>query len=94
MGCLLIMLAVVVSRLMMIFILLLTGWFGMVFKSSVWPVLGFIFMSYATPAQMAAVLNTGGSISPGWLVVFIMAVLADIGHWGGGYRVRVIRRED
>jgi len=94
MGCLLIVLAVVVPRVTMIFIFLLTGWFGTAFKSWVWPVLGFIFMPYTTLAYTAAVLNTGGSISPGWLVVIILAVLADIGHWGGGYRVRMMRRKE
>jgi hypothetical protein len=49
-------------------------------------------------AYMAAVLNTGaGAITPGWLVLIIIAVVADLSHWGGGYRFhrhRVITVEE
>lgn len=92
MGCLLIVLAVALPRVTMGFILILTDWFGRVFTGWGWPVLGFIFFPYTTLAYMAAYLNTGGMISPLWLVVIIFAVLADLGQWGGGYHVRRIRR--
>jgi len=51
-----------------------------------WPVLGFVFLPYTTLAYMWPVLNTGGPITPGWLSLIIIAALADLGHWGGGYR--------
>ena len=94
MGCVLFLLAVALPRVTMIFILLLTGWFQEVFKTWVWPMLGFVFFPYTTLAYMAAYLNTGGAIGAGWLVVIVVAALADLGHWGGGYRFRRIRREE
>ena len=89
MGCILVVLALLVPRVVMVAIFLLTSWFGKAFETWVWPVLGFLFMPYTTLAYMAAVLNTGpGAITPGWLVLIVIAVLADVGHWGGGYRYR------
>jgi hypothetical protein len=86
-GCVLIFLALLVPRVTMVAIWLLTTWFQAVFDTLLWPVLGFLFMPYTTLAYMAAVLNNGaGAISPGWLVLIIIAVLADLGHMGGGYR--------
>jgi hypothetical protein len=94
MGCLVVALAMMMPRVTMIFIYLLTGWFGTVFKSWGWPVAGFIFMPYTTLAYMAATLNSEGSIGMGWLVLIIFAVLVDMGHWGGSWKFRWMRRKD
>jgi hypothetical protein len=86
MGCLIIILAMLTPRLVLALIFLLTGWFEIVFATWLWPVLGFLFLPYTTLAYMAAVLNTGGAITTGWLALIVIAALADVGHWGGGYR--------
>ena len=55
------------------------------------PLLGFIFLPYATLAYAGAIL-LAGSVTPLWLVLIILAVLVDIAHWGGGYKRRRRRR--
>jgi len=75
-------------RLVMVFIFLLTEWFQQAYASWLWPVLGFFFMPYTTLAWMAAMLNTGGTFSAGWVVLIVLAVLADVSHWGGSYHGR------
>ncbi len=85
MPCLLLVLALLVPRAAIVLVFLFTPWFDQVFATWFWPLLGLIFLPYSTLAYTAAVLNTGGTITPGWLVVMVVAVLADLGHWGGGY---------
>ena len=84
MGCLLAVIALAVPRVLMIIAFLMTDWFGRAFETQVWPVLGFLFMPYATLAYMAAMLNNNHTLSGGWLVLFVVAIVVDAGHWGGG----------
>ncbi len=86
MGCVLVLLALILPRAALVLIFLFTGWFEVAFATWLWPVLGFIFLPYTTLAYTAAVVNTGGHVTVGWLLLIIVAVLADAGHWGGGYR--------
>ncbi len=83
MGCLLVMIALAVPRVVMVFALLLTDWFGRAFETRMWPILGFVFMPYTTLTYMGAMLNHNHTLTGGWLAVFIVAVLVDAGHWGG-----------
>lgn len=94
MPCLLGCIAMLAPRLLMVFILLLTTWFGQAYESVVWPLLGFFFMPYTTLAYMAAVINTGHHVSGLWLALIVTAALIDLGHWGGsGISVRKRRIE-
>lgn len=79
MGCLTLLLGFFVPRLVMFFIFLLTNWFSIAYNTVIWPLLGFFFMPYTTLAYMAGMINNNGSISGGWLVVVIIAVLIDLG---------------
>ena len=90
MGCLLTLIALALPRGLMVFIWLLTDWFGRAFKAPLWPLLGFFFMPYTTLAYIAAMLHGPGVVKGGWLVLVIVAVLVDLGHLGGGGRT--IRR--
>jgi hypothetical protein len=92
MGCLLVVLALLLPRVVMVFIWLLTNWFQAVFKTLLWPILGFLFMPYTTLAYVAAMLNTGGNIAGGWLVLIIVAAVVDVGHWGHAGRYHRRRR--
>lgn len=83
MGCILVVLGLLLPRVVMVFIWLLTDWFSQAFTTMLWPILGFLFMPYTTLAYMAAMLNTGGSVSGMWLVLVVVAALVDLGHWGG-----------
>jgi len=87
MGCLLVVAAMFAPRLVMVGLCLLTGWFGRAFDGLLWPVLGFFFLPYTTLAYLAGI-NWGGGIHGGWLVLLIVAVLVDLGVWGGGKKSR------
>ncbi|MFW6061612.1 MAG: hypothetical protein ACOC93_02270 [Planctomycetota bacterium] len=87
MPCLIIVLALIAPRLVMFFIWLLTNWFDAAFETDIIPFLGFLFLPYTTLAYMGAMLNAGG-ITIGWLVVIIIAVIVDLGHYGGSRYAR------
>ncbi len=92
MGCIPILAALVVPRVVMVFAFLMTDWFGRAFQTQVWPILGFVFMPYATLAYLAAMLNNSHVLTGGWLGLFIVAIVIDVAHWGGGghtYRRRL-----
>jgi hypothetical protein len=81
MGCLIPILALFLPRLTMVFIFALTGWIGRAFDGWFWPLLGFLFLPYTTLAMMGAYLNRG-NVGGWWLVLVIVAVLADLGSFG------------
>ena len=84
MGCIFAVVALAVPRVVMFFAFLLTDWFGRSFETQLWPILGFVFMPYSTLAYLAAMLNNNHTLSGGWLALFIVAIVVDAGHWGGG----------
>ncbi|HUS57762.1 MAG TPA: hypothetical protein VM141_03840 [Planctomycetota bacterium] len=85
MGCLIAVLAVLLPRVLMVFIAILTDWFPLAFRTTIWPLLGWVFMPYTTLAYMGAMLRNG-EVSGWWLVLVIFAVLVDIGVIGGSSR--------
>ena len=91
-GCLLAIIALITPRILMVCIWLLTNWFSNAFQTVIWPVLGLMFMPYTTLAYMAAMLNNEHSVSGGWLLPLIVAVVVDIGHGGGSGREAHRRR--
>ena len=86
MGCILAVISLVAPRVLMAIAFLVTHWFGRAFETQVWPILGFVFMPYATLAYMAAMLNNNHALTGGWLALFIVAIVVDVAHWGGGGR--------
>jgi len=84
MGCILTILALALPRVLMFLTFLLTDWFGRAFQTRLWPLMGFVFMTYTTLAYMAAMLNNHHALSGGWLALFMVAIVVDAGHWGGG----------
>ena len=84
MGCIITVIALALPRILMFFAFLLTDWFGLAFETRMWPILGFFFMPYTTLAYMATMLNNDYTLSGGWLALFIVAIIIDAGHWGGG----------
>ena len=84
MGCIIAVIALAVPRVVMFFVFLLTDWFGRAFATPVWPILGFVFMPYTTLAYLAATLHNNHTLSGGWLVLLVVAIVVDAGHWGGG----------
>ena len=88
MPCLFAVLALLFPRVVMVILWLLTDWFTGVFNSVLWPVLGFIFLPITTLWYSAVVNWYGGQWTGTNIVVLILAVLLDMGSWGGGYKSR------
>jgi hypothetical protein len=65
-------------RLILLFIWLLTNWLSLAYQTTIWPLLGFLFMPFTTLAYMAGMLNNNGSVSGIWLVLLVVAVLFDL----------------
>ncbi len=86
MPCFFVIIAAFFPRLMLIIIGLFTNWFGAVFNTLLWPILGFIFMPYTTLAYMAAMLEHHSSVSGLWLVLVIFAAFVDLTTHGGSTR--------
>lgn len=88
MGCFVAVIALLVPRAAIVQAFLLTDWFERVYDTWVWPVLGFIFLPYTTLAYLGGTLNADGSMSFWWKALIVLAVIADLGHLGGGSRMR------
>ncbi len=84
MGCCIAIVGMMAPRILLILVFVLTHWFSVAYQTWVWPLLGFLFMPYTTLAYMAAMLKNNGSLSGGWVALFIVAVILDAGHWGSG----------
>ena len=84
MGFILVVIALAVPRVLLVIAFLMTNWFGRAFETRLWPLMGFLFMPYATLAYIAAMLNNNHALTGGWLVLFIAAIVVDVTHWGTG----------
>ncbi|MHC4780434.1 MAG: hypothetical protein ACYTFG_17830 [Planctomycetota bacterium] len=78
MGCLVTLLALITPRVAMAGIWFFTDWIGRAYETTLWPVLGFIFLPYTTLAYMAAMLNNGGRVTGWWIVMVVVAVILDL----------------
>jgi hypothetical protein len=89
MPCCLLVFAGVFPRLALVFMWLI-GYGGRAFETVLFPLLGFFLMPYTTCAYAIGMNEAGGF--RGWtLLILIIGVVLDFGHWGGGgvYRRRV-----
>lgn len=84
MGFILVVIALAVPRVVLVIAFLMTNWFGRAFETRLWPLVGFLFMPYATLAYIAAMLNNNHALTGGWLILFIAAIVVDVTHWGTG----------
>jgi len=84
MGCLLALIAVFFPRVIIVLLFLFNQpWLSGPYETVLWPVLGFIFAPFTTLAYALA-LNQAGELNGLYLLVFVIAVLMDLGAWGGG----------
>lgn len=94
MGCCLGIVALLFPRAALA-IMWLAGYTATAFETRVWPLLGFIFLPYATCAYAIAMNELGGTQGLG-LVLVVIGVLLDLGTHGGSarsggrYRRRVV----
>ncbi len=81
MPCLIAAIAFFMPRLVM-FVMWLTGdYLGRAYQTVLWPLLGFFFLPYTT-LTYAWAQNAGGGLHGWYLVVFIIAILFDLGCGG------------
>ena len=83
MPCLLAIFAYSFPRLVLALVWLFSGYLGRAYQTTLWPILGFIFMPLTTLAYALAI-NSHGSLSGFYLFLFILAVLLDLGTHGVG----------
>ena len=62
--------------------MLFSDYIGRAYETTIWPVVGFLFMPMTTLAYAWAI-NSSGSVSGIQLVVVVVAVLIDLGLVGG-----------
>lgn len=74
-------------RVVLVLAWFLTGWFR-AFDSSLVALAGVVFAPWTTLAWMYTYFNHGGSITGGYIILFIVAVAADLGTYGAPSRRR------
>lgn len=82
MPCLLGCLALVAPRLVIILLVIFGDYIGRAYESTIWPLLGFVFMPMTTLAYALAI-NENGALKGAFLAIFVVAILLDMGTAGG-----------
>jgi hypothetical protein len=83
MGCIVGCIALAFPRIVLVIICLSSNYLGRAYETNFWPFLGFFFMPLTTLAYAWAV-NTNGTVTGGYLVVVVLAVILDLGLTGKG----------
>lgn len=91
MPCLVALLALAFPRVAIILVVIFSDYIGRAYHTTLWPLLGFIFMPLTTLAYALAI-NANGSVSGLYLVIVVLAVLCDLGMFGFGARAKRRRR--
>lgn len=73
--------SIFMPRVVLFFIFLLTHWFAQAYNTIIWPLLGFFFMPYTTLVYMGTMLTHKGTLTAGWIVALVVAVLVDLGQF-------------
>ncbi|MFG0331100.1 MAG: hypothetical protein ACF8PN_14510 [Phycisphaerales bacterium] len=100
MPCLLGCLALFTPRIVIVLVVIFSDYLGDAYQTTIWPLLGFIFMPLTTLAYAWAWHSGGGSVTGIGLVVVVLAVLFDLGLLGGGassgkrYRSKMVAIRD
>ncbi len=91
-GCCLVALATLLGpRLLLFGAWLFTHWYN-AFDSWWVALLGWLFLPYTSLAWMYVYFNHHGRVEGGYLILLILAVLVDVGAFGGGHRAMRIRQ--
>lgn len=83
MPCLVGLLGFFFPRFVLVLLYLFSTYLSSVFQTTLWPLLGFIFLPYTTLAYAFSMHANNGSISGIYLVLIIIAVMMDVGSTGG-----------
>ncbi len=68
----------------------LVNYLSPAFQTTFWPLLGFLFMPFTTLAY--AIAQHNGGLTDFWVIILVVAVIADFGIHGGSERQRRSRR--
>jgi hypothetical protein len=88
MPCLAALIALLFPRILIAVLWFFTNWFSGVFNSVLWPVLGFIFMPITMLWYSVVINQYGGVWSTTNIILMVLAIVIDMGSWGGGYKSR------
>ena len=88
MPCILALIAILFPRVLILVLWIFTDWFNGVFQTTIWPVLGFLFMPLTTLWYSVVINNYGGQWNSLTIVVMVIAVVIDLGSNGSGYKQR------
>ena len=77
-GCL----ALLAPRFAIVLVVVFSDYIGRAYETTLWPLLGFLFMPLTTLAYAWAI-NSSGAVAGVQLVVVVIAVLMDLGVIGG-----------
>jgi hypothetical protein len=87
MGCLFVLLALAIPRVLIVLLWLLSHWFSGMFRTALLPVMGFVFLP-TTLLWYSAVQNWWGGVWTFWPAVgLVIAILIDMSP-GGSRRLR------
>ena len=78
MPCLIGCAALMAPRILLFCLWAFTGYCKAAFIGWFWPLMGFLFMPYTTLAYLWAMV-ANGSISGGWIIIMVIAILLDLG---------------
>jgi hypothetical protein len=87
MPCVVALIALIFPRLAILLVVIFSDFIGNAYKTVLWPLLGFFFVPLTTLAYAFAI-NRNGSVSGGYLVLVVLAVLIDLGLLGASRRRR------
>ena len=90
MPCLVALLALFLPRVAIILVLIFSNYLESAYQTLLWPLLGFLFLPMTTLAYAFAI-NSHGSLEGIYLVLFVLAVLFDLGAFSGGATTRRTR---
>jgi hypothetical protein len=88
MPCLLALLAFFFPRFVMVVMYIFSTYLQTAFKTTLWPLLGFLFLPYTTLAYAFAMHQNNGSVSGIYLALIVVAVLMDLGSTSGAEATR------
>ncbi len=86
--CLAALLTLLAPRVVLVLLFFFTNWLGRAFRHELLLlVLGFLFLPITTIVY-AWIVNAGAPIAGPYLLAIVVAVILDVGSWGGGHYSR------
>ncbi len=83
MACLIVLFALAFPRILLLLLFFFSNYLGTAYQGAVVPLLGFVFLPVTTLAY-AWLINAHMPIEGYNLGLLILAVIVDVGSWGGG----------